>query len=99
MMCALPCRFNATVFEGQLPGDLDMSWNARLKTTAGTTHFRREPPTTLTGQPRCGACFPSCLLVGLRTPSRCPCLLCKVHAGPIMKLSCMHACSRAACVW
>ena len=47
-------RFNAAVFEGQLPADLDIAWNARLKTTAGTTHFRRDPPTTLTGPPRWG---------------------------------------------
>ena len=53
------CRFNAAVFEGRLPADLDIGWNTRLKTTAGTTHFRRDPPVTLAGPPRWGPCLSS----------------------------------------
>ncbi|KAK9837501.1 hypothetical protein WJX81_007148 [Elliptochloris bilobata] len=35
-------EFNASVFDGRLPADLAMGWNAHLKTTAGLTHYRRE---------------------------------------------------------
>ncbi|EFN54886.1 hypothetical protein CHLNCDRAFT_13364, partial [Chlorella variabilis] len=37
-------EFNRTVFEGQLPAGLELRWNARLLTTAGLTHYRREIP-------------------------------------------------------
>lgn len=37
-------EFNRTVFEGRLPRDLEMRWNARLLTTAGLTHYRRDIP-------------------------------------------------------
>lgn len=46
------CRFNATVFGNRLPEDLEISWNAHLRTTAGTTHYKREPPTRPTDPPR-----------------------------------------------
>ena len=49
------CRFNATVFGGQLPAGLEVSWNARLKTTAGITRFQRVPAAPLTGLPRLAA--------------------------------------------
>lgn len=29
---------------GQLPRDLEIRWNARLLTTAGLTHYKREIP-------------------------------------------------------
>jgi hypothetical protein len=33
------CRFNQRVFGGQLPGNLEITWNAHLKTCAGNcTH-------------------------------------------------------------
>ena len=37
-------EFNRTVFEGRLPADLEVTWNARLLTTAGLTHYRRDIP-------------------------------------------------------
>lgn len=37
-------EFNRTVFEGRLPRDLQIRWNARLLTTAGLTHYKREIP-------------------------------------------------------
>jgi hypothetical protein len=37
-------EFNCTIFEGRLPADLEISWNARLLTTAGLTHYRRDIP-------------------------------------------------------
>ena len=37
-------EFNRTVFEGRLPADLEETWNARLLTTAGLTHYRRDIP-------------------------------------------------------
>ena len=37
-------EFNRTVFEGRLPADLAIRWNARLLTTAGLTHYKREIP-------------------------------------------------------
>lgn len=37
-------EFNRTVFEGRLPADLEIKWNARLLTTAGLTHYRRDIP-------------------------------------------------------
>ena len=46
------CRFNSTVFANRLPIDLEISWSAHLKTTAGTTHFRREPPSLPFAGPR-----------------------------------------------
>ena len=45
-------RFNSTVFANCLPADLEIAWSAHLKTTAGTTHFRREPPGLLFAGPR-----------------------------------------------
>ncbi|CAL8463557.1 g3091 [Coccomyxa elongata] len=45
-------EFNATVFGNRLPEDLEISWNAHLRTTAGTTHYKREPPTRPTEPPR-----------------------------------------------
>ncbi len=35
-------RLNGTIFGGRLPPDLEVSWNARLKTTAGLTHYKRQ---------------------------------------------------------
>lgn len=46
------CRFNATVFGNQLPEDLQISWNAHLRITAGTTHYKREPPSNPSHLPR-----------------------------------------------
>ena len=46
------CRFNSTVFASRLPADLEIAWSAHLKTTAGTTHFRREPPSLPFAGPR-----------------------------------------------
>ncbi|KAL4452046.1 hypothetical protein ABPG75_007708 [Micractinium tetrahymenae] len=37
-------EFNRTVFGGRLPADLEIKWNARLLTTAGLTHYRRDIP-------------------------------------------------------
>jgi predicted SprT family Zn-dependent metalloprotease len=34
-------EYNARVFGGQLPDDLEIKWNARLATTAGITHYKR----------------------------------------------------------
>ena len=45
-------RFNSTVFANRLPADLEIAWSAHLKTTAGTTHFRREPPSLPFAGPR-----------------------------------------------
>lgn len=42
------CRLNNAVFGGQLPADLQISWNVHLKTTAGLTHYSK---TSLIGQP------------------------------------------------
>ncbi|KAK9815879.1 hypothetical protein WJX72_011199 [[Myrmecia] bisecta] len=47
---ALFHRFNATVFDGQLPTDLEINWNAHLKTTAGLTRYTRELPSELFGE-------------------------------------------------
>ena len=35
-------HYNAAVFGGSLPRDLDISWSNRLNTTAGLSHFRRQ---------------------------------------------------------
>ena len=35
-------RLNEVIFDGSLPADMDISWNARLKTTAGLTHYKRK---------------------------------------------------------
>lgn len=35
-------RFNADIFGGRLPADLEISWNNNLKTTAGLTHYKRQ---------------------------------------------------------
>lgn len=35
-------KYNSLVFKNVLPSDLDISWNKRLATTAGVTHYRRE---------------------------------------------------------
>jgi predicted SprT family Zn-dependent metalloprotease len=35
-------KYNALVFSNMLPSDLDISWNKRLATTAGLTHYKRE---------------------------------------------------------
>ena len=45
-------RFNSRVFNGRLPADMEIAWSAHLKTTAGTTHFRREPPAVPFTSPR-----------------------------------------------
>ena len=37
-------ELNEIVFEGRLPDDLDITWNARLNTTAGYTIFARPKP-------------------------------------------------------
>ncbi len=37
-------EFNLAVFGGRLPANLEISWNARLLTTAGLTHYRRDIP-------------------------------------------------------
>jgi hypothetical protein len=34
-----PCRYNRRIFGGQLPVDLEITWNARLMTTAGITKY------------------------------------------------------------
>ena len=34
-------KYNAQVFDYALPKDLDISWNSRLTTTAGLTHYKR----------------------------------------------------------
>jgi hypothetical protein len=44
MTAELFAEFNRTVFGGQLPADLEITWNARLLTTAGLTHYRRDIP-------------------------------------------------------
>ena len=49
------CRFNTAVFNERLPADLEIAWSAHLKTTAGTTHFRREPAPFPGAKPRYGA--------------------------------------------
>ena len=46
-------RFNASVYRGRLPADLDMSWNVHLKTTAGLTYFLRLAASALNEEPRC----------------------------------------------
>ena len=35
-------HYNAAVFGGALPRDLDITWSNRLNTTAGLSHFRRQ---------------------------------------------------------
>ncbi len=35
-------QYNREVFGGRLPTDLSITWNARLLTTAGLTHYKRE---------------------------------------------------------
>ena len=35
------CRYNAKVFGGRLPADLQISWSKHLLTTAGLTHYSR----------------------------------------------------------
>lgn len=52
----LACRFNSNVFDKRLPADLEIAWSAHLKTTAGTTHFRREAPIAPDAGPR-SACY------------------------------------------
>lgn len=47
MLCAY-CRYNAQVFEGRLPRDLDISWNSKLTTTAGLTQYQRSIQTGTT---------------------------------------------------
>ena len=34
-------KFNLLIFDGALPADLDISWNKRLTSTAGMTHYKR----------------------------------------------------------
>ena len=34
-------EFNESVFDGKIPNDQEVVWNSRLKTTAGTTFFKR----------------------------------------------------------
>ncbi|DBA72109.1 TPA: hypothetical protein ACH3X2_010833 [Trebouxia sp. C0005] len=41
-------ELNTAVFSSRLPADLQISWNAHLKTTAGLTHYSR---VTLAGEP------------------------------------------------
>lgn len=38
--------YNKTVFENKLPPSLEITWNKRLATTAGLTHYRRDTSTT-----------------------------------------------------
>ena len=42
---ALFAEFNANVFDDQLPTDFDVSWNNKLLTTAGLTHYKRSSKT------------------------------------------------------
>jgi len=42
---ALFAEFNANVFDDQLPVDFDVSWNNKLLTTAGLTHYKRSSKT------------------------------------------------------
>lgn len=35
-------RYNEVIFDGALPVDLDISWNGRLCTTAGLTHYKKD---------------------------------------------------------
>ena len=35
-------KYNSLVFNNVLPSDMDISWNKRLATTAGLTHYKRE---------------------------------------------------------
>jgi hypothetical protein len=46
-------EFNRTVFAGRLPDDLAIRWNARLLTTAGLTHYRRDIPADPYAPPMC----------------------------------------------
>ncbi len=70
-------RFNASVFGGQLPGDLAIGWNAHLLTTAGLTHYRRDAAAAPGGAPRCnhgrgGPVTGSSVWVGLVGDARPP---------------------------
>ena len=40
---AMACyrKYNALIFDGALPEDMDLSWNKKLTSTAGLTHYRR----------------------------------------------------------
>ena len=57
---ALTCdafdRFNARVFDGRLPADLPITWNPRLRTTAGITRCKKTVPV-------------GCLCVSLSVPA------------------------------
>lgn len=48
----LYAKYNALVFGGKLPADMEISWNKRLATTAGLTHYRREMSHDLEQPPR-----------------------------------------------
>jgi len=45
-------KYNSIIFGKRLPADLDISWNKRLATTAGLTHYKREVPADLLLPPR-----------------------------------------------
>ncbi len=45
-------RYNAAVFGGRLPADLQITWSKHLLTTAGMTHYKQEAPSCLFGSPR-----------------------------------------------
>ena len=45
-------KYNALIFSNNLPADMEITWNKRLATTAGLTHYRREIPSDLSQPPR-----------------------------------------------
>jgi hypothetical protein len=54
----LPCRYNANVFGGQLPANLQITWSKTLCTTAGLTHYSRTAPAQGGGSWKCAeACL------------------------------------------
>ena len=85
------CRFNAAVFDGRLPADLEIAWSAHLKTTAGTTHFRREPAAFPGAKPRQGAKLP----VSSQNQPRLLCIL-EIPCLSRIPTRCCEACACAS---
>ena len=50
---ALSRRYNARVFGGELPADLQITWSKHLSTTAGMTRYSRQAPQGLFGEHKC----------------------------------------------
>jgi SprT-like family len=46
-------RYNAKVFGGKLPADLQITWSKTLCTTAGLTHYSRSASAEGGGQWKC----------------------------------------------